>query len=205
MEPSTWDKERYEEYIEDVKIARSEMKSRKLYPLETILCDLYALPSHNFQTYYAIIYECSGGLKMVYAKPQIYANMYAEPVKMYRFSTSREVQKHPGFDGRIIVGMKRLSDAFSEQKRNIIENLPDRHILGEKLIVIDGAFQAVRVFGGDAVIKEAAYYKADMIPFRNETEWSAGYLENLYLRVGELIGDHLNTEQKEMLRRMERR
>ncbi len=44
-----------------------------------------------------------------------------------------------------------------------------------------------------------------MIPFRNETEWSAGYLENLYLRVGELIGDHLNTEQKEMLRRMERR
>ena len=56
MEPSTWDKERYEEYIEDVKIACSEMKSRKLYPSETVLCDLYALPSHNFQTYYAIIY-----------------------------------------------------------------------------------------------------------------------------------------------------
>jgi len=50
--------EKYREYLDDVKIAVSELTNMKLYPVEgNIVCDLYAIPSHIFQSYYAIVYE----------------------------------------------------------------------------------------------------------------------------------------------------
>ncbi len=94
MALTSWDEKWYEEYMEDVRIARMEIENMKLYPSEALICDMYALPSHNFQTYYAMLYEHHGRWEMVYAKPQIYRYQYAEPVKMYSFSTSRKVQEH---------------------------------------------------------------------------------------------------------------
>ena len=45
----------YSAYLQDVEIAKKEIKDMKLYPKKRILGELYALPSHNFQTYYAAI------------------------------------------------------------------------------------------------------------------------------------------------------
>lgn len=190
MKTGSWNKKRYTEYMEDIRIARDEIKNMKLYPSEPVVCDIYALPSHNFQAYYAMLYERNGRLEMVYAKPQIYSCLYTEPVRMYSFATSRESGKHPGFDGRIVMGIRHLTDGFSELIRSIMQNLPDRYILDENWIVIaDGVFQALRVFDGDAVIKEAVYYEADRIPVENQKEWLINQLEHLYLLVGEIIGD----------------
>lgn len=191
MTLKSWDEKWYEEYMEDVRIARMEIENMKLYPSEALICDMYALPSHNFQTYYAMLYEHHGKWEMVYAKPQIYRYQYdryqyAEPVKMYSFSTSRKVQEHFG-DGRIIIGIRHLPDEFVKMVKNIIENLPDNHVLGEGVIVIDGALQAIRVFDGDAMVKEVVYYLADMIPLKDQKEWMTKQLEELYLLVGKMI------------------
>lgn len=191
MTLKSWDEKWYEEYMEDVRIARMEIENMKLYPSEALICDMYALPSHNFQTYYAMLYEHHGRWEMVYAKPQIYRYQYdryqyAEPVKMYSFSTSRKVQEHFG-DGRIIIGIRHLPDEFVKMVKNIIENLPDNHVLGEGVIVIDGALQAIRVFDGDAMVKEVVYYLADMIPLKDQKEWMTKQLEELYLLVGKMI------------------
>ncbi len=186
MALTSWDEEWYEEYMEDVRIARMEIENMKLYPSEALICDMYALPSHNFQTYYAMLYEHHGRWEMVYAKPQIYRYQYAEPVKMYSFSTSRKVQEHFG-DGRIIIGIRHLPDEFVKMVKNIIENLPDNHVLGEGVIMIDGALQAIRVFDGDTVVKEVVYYLADMVPLKDQKEWMTKQLEELYLLVGKMI------------------
>ncbi len=52
MDIKQWDNERYQEYLTDIEIARKEIADMKLYPKEKIICDLYAIPSHNFQAYY---------------------------------------------------------------------------------------------------------------------------------------------------------
>ena len=78
--------EEYQEYEEDVEIAIGELTKMKLYPFDgRIICDLYAIPSHNHQTYYAIVYEKNGRYDMVYAKPQFYDPITHETIKMYRF------------------------------------------------------------------------------------------------------------------------
>ena len=136
----------YLDYIADIKIARAEIKNMKLYPTEAVICDIYALPSHNFQAYYAMFYERNGRMQILYAKPQIYHRQYAEPVKMYTFSTNRKVKIHSGYDGRIIIGMKYLSDKSAEMIKNIVRNLPGTCILEENLFIMDGVFQAIRVF-----------------------------------------------------------
>ena len=186
MALTSWDEKWYEEYMEDVIRARMEIENMKLYPSEALICDMYALPSHNFQTYYAMLYEHHGKWEMVYAKPQIYRYQYAEPVKMYSFSTSRKVQEHFG-DGRIIIGIRHLPDGFVKMVKNIIENLPDNHVLGEGVMGIDGVLQAIRVFDGDTVVKEVVYYLADMIPLKDQKEWMTKQLEELYLLVGKMI------------------
>ncbi len=184
----------YLDYIADIKIARAEIKNMKLYPTEAVICDIYALPSHNFQAYYAMFYERNGRMQILYAKPQIYHRQYAEPVKMYTFSTNRKVKNrsvYDGRDGRIIIGMKYLSDKSAEMIKNIIRNLPETWILEENMVVIlDGVFQAIRVFDGDAVIKEVVYQTADRIPFKDQQELMAQQLENLYLLIGEIIGEN---------------
>ena len=180
----------YLDYIADIKIARAEIKNMKLYPTEAVICDIYALPSHNFQAYYAMFYERNGRMQILYAKPQIYHRQDAEPVKMYTFSTNRKVKIHSGYDGRIIIGMKYLSDKSAEMIKNIVRNLPGTCILEENLFIMDGVFQAIRVFDGDAVIKEAVYHTADRIPFKDQQELMTKQLDSLYLLIGEIIGEN---------------
>ena len=79
----------YSAYLQDVEIAKKEIKDMKLYPKKGILGELYALPSHNFQTYYAIIYEDEGKMKMVYAKSQIQVWHFSEPINMYTFKEAK--------------------------------------------------------------------------------------------------------------------
>ena len=186
--------DRYVEYLEDIKIAQKEIKDIKLYPSEPIICDMYVIPSHNFQAYYAMIYKHNGRLEMVYAKPQIYSFQCLNPIKMYTFLTTKEAEKKSGFDGRIVIGIKRLPDEFISLLNCIIMNLPDDHVLGENLIMIDGTFQAIRVFENGNVIKEIVYQADDVIPFIGNKEILTKKLDDLYLLVRNIIDDELNPD-----------
>ena len=71
MDLTQFHEEDYKEYLEDIDIAISAMKESLLYPAEDILFDLYAIPSHNHQAYYAVVVEKNGAYEMVYAKTEI--------------------------------------------------------------------------------------------------------------------------------------
>lgn len=117
--------EEYQEYLEDVKIAVSELTNMKLYPVEgNIVCDLYAIPSHNYQSYYAVIYEKDSRYEMLYAKPQFYEPVVQEYIKMYRFKDAKEAENHPVKNGKIIMGIKHLPEEFASEIKDIADNLP---------------------------------------------------------------------------------
>ena len=86
MDNTNWDEERYIEYLEDVEIARCAITDALLFPSERIFCDLYSIPSHNHQAYYAVIYNANGKYEMTYARTEIYTRHFYEPIKIYPFS-----------------------------------------------------------------------------------------------------------------------
>ena len=179
--------EDYRAYKEDVDIAIGELSKMKLYPVDgKIICDLYAIPSHNYQSYYAIIYEKGGRLDMVYAKPQFYEPITQEYIKMYRFKDAKEVENHPVKDGKIIMGIKHLPDEFTRVINDIVSNMPTvRH--EDDRFVLDGYFQAIRAYKNDAVCDEVVFKYADELTLPEEKKYLLGVLDELYIQVDKLI------------------
>ena len=179
--------EEYGEYREDVEIAINELAKMKLYPVPgRILCDLYAIPSHNYQTYFAIVYEKDDGYEMVYAKPQFYEPITRELIKMYRFKDAKEVEKHPVKSGKIIIGIKTLPDGFLNLVKDIVLNLPTVKF-DEEGFVLDGCFQAIRVYKDNAVCDEVVFKSADEIELPKGKEYLVEALNTLYIEMGEII------------------
>ena len=177
----------YRAYKEDVDIAIAELTKMKLYPIDgTIICDLYAIPSHNRQSYYAIIYEKDGRFDMVYAKPQFYEPTVQEYIKMYRFKDAKEVENHPVKDGKIIIGIKHLPDEFVSMIKDIVSNLPTlRH--KDEGFVLDGYLQAIRIYKNKDVCDEVVFKCVDELVLPEGKEYLSGVLDELYIRIGELI------------------
>ena len=182
-----WAEEKYSEYLEDIEIAQKEIKDIKLYPTDNILCDLYALPSPNFQSYYAMIHECAGKFEMAYAKPQIDTVTSPEPIKTCRFSTCRETEIHTGFHGRIVIGIKSLSEEFIDLIKDMIDAIPNQYILEKNYVIIDGEIQGIRAYDGNQVVKKILYSDAERMSLSSEKEDMANKLNNLYRTIGEMI------------------
>lgn len=181
------DKDRYDTYIKDIEIARKEMVDMKLFPEHGILCDLYAIPSHNLQAYYGIVYENDDGLELVYARTEIYVEHFTEPIKMYPFKYVKEAGQHRNVESRIIMGIRTLSPEFASVIRDIAVNIPKEHISSENIVTIDGVFQGVRIFEDEKVIKQIVYTEADKLILPKDKQYIKEVLNNLYLEVGKII------------------
>ena len=186
--------ERYQEYLQDIEIARKELRNMKLFPQEGVLCDLYAIPSHNYQAYYVMIYAEQDKLNMVYAKPQIYTVLFEEPIKMYPFQYAKEAKKHPSVDGHIVMGIEKLSSEFTDKIYDIVSHIPKEHILEENAIWIDGVFQAIRVFEGENVTNQVVYKSARKIDLPKSKEYLRNVLDDFYLEVGKMI-EHMRSNE----------
>ena len=180
-------KEEYLRYLEDVSIAVSELTNMKLYPVEgNMVCDLYAIPSHNFQSYYAIIYEQDGKYNMVYAKPQLYDPVLQMNIKMYRFKDAKEVENHPAKNGKIIMGIKHLTNEFVESLTDLVSSILTVRI-NDGGIVLDGYFQAIRVYENNEVYKELAFKYGDEVVFREGKEYLSKVLDDFYISINEIL------------------
>lgn len=182
-----WNEMWYRTYLEDIEIARSEIADVKLLPKENVICDLYALPSHNFQTYYGMLYGQGGHLEMVYARTECYPHTSPDngPVRMYSF---KHAGREPGLNGKIITGIKQIPLETELLITDIVANLPDgKNVLNGDTVCIDGVLQAVRVFKGGVVIKEAVYDNAEHIPLKEHREYLTEELNNLYVKVEKLM------------------
>ena len=181
--------EEYKGYLEDVKIAVSELTNMKLYPVEgNIVCDLYAIPSHNYQSYYAIVYEKDGRYEMLYAKPQFYEQVAQEYIKMCTFKDAKEAENHPVKDGKIIMGIKHLSEEFANEIKDIVENIPTEKKVEGDYLSLDGYFQVIRIYKNNAVGKELVFNDVEDLIFSDKKEYLSAVLDELYIEVGKIIG-----------------
>lgn len=197
MDYKNWDMEIYHEYVEDIRIARNEIDKLKLMPpAESVICDIYALPSHNLPTYYALVYIENDYLWMVYAKPQIFPMDHPTPINMYRFRDAKKAEEHSAIDGRITLGLTKLDSTIKDMLLDIIDVLPMKHILGENLMIIDGVFQAIRVFENGNVVKEVAYRESNIIDFPDGKDYMKNILEKLHIKIGPIIGFEMSEDQK---------
>ena len=190
MDSINWDEERYFEYLEDVEIARSAIADALLFPSESILCDLYAVPSHNHQAYYAVIYKSNKKYEMTYARTEIYTRHFSEPIKMYPFSDAKAAEKHAASDGRIIVGKKTVKMDLMHILDDIFISVPEGLHLGRHLISIDGVFQAIRSFDNNNVAKEIIFRDAKEIPISPEKTYLIEILNGLYLTIENIIAGY---------------
>ena len=175
--------EQYLKYVEDVRIANDALEELKLESSSaSVVCDLYAVPSHNHQAYYAKVLEEKECYYLLYARTEIDV-VGQETIFMYPF---RDAQKAKDISkGRIVCGMKVLKDVWVEQLLEGLQHLPPKHILEEDLVVIcDGEFQAVRVFENSNVVKEVVYQIAQCLPVKDE--WKQ-YFGDLYLNVEKIL------------------
>ena len=187
MDNTNWNEERYIEYLEDVEIARCAITDALLFPSERIFCDLYSIPSHNHQAYYAVIYNANGKYEMTYARTEIYTRHFYEPIKIYPFSDAKAAEKHAASDGRIIIGKKSMNADLMRVLDDIFISVPEGLHLGRHLITIDGVFQAMRLFEKNNVIKEIIYRDAKEIPLSPEKTYLIDIMNDLYLTIENII------------------
>ena len=184
-----YDQKYYNDYLRDVAIAQNAISDVFLFPTGNIKFDLYAIPSHNHQAYYAIIYEKGGFYEMVYARTEIYKLGYPEPIRMYPFIDALDAKKHADSNGRIIVGLKRPNTEFRAILEDLAYCLPSGRFIGDSLICIDGVFQAIRIYDYETIIKEAIYGYGDIkqIPIPADKSYLRNELENMYLTIERII------------------
>ncbi len=173
-------------YKEDIQIAIAAMKESLLYPDSEIIYDLYAIPSHNQQSFYAVIYRKNDEYEMVYAKTAIYHMLFDEPIRMYPFSDAQNAKSKANCDGRIIVGISKLDDSFVDRLSDVIVTVPAGYYYDNELFMLDGVFQVVRSFS-DGAAKEIIYENTGRIPSIDDQPEIKDFLENMYLFVGKII------------------
>ena len=104
------DKEKYKACIDDIEVAKTEIKNMKLYP-EDVVADFYCIPSHNHQAYYAMLSCTDDNYRLTYIKTQVYFPGHKNPIKMYPFALCKKAEKHPGKQGQFMIGVKKVAES----------------------------------------------------------------------------------------------
>ncbi|MFR5027463.1 MAG: hypothetical protein ACLTDF_00460 [Coprococcus sp.] len=87
------DKEKYKACIDDIEVAKTEIKNMKLYP-EDVVADFYCIPSHNHQAYYAMLSCTDDNYRLTYIKTQVYFPGIKSN-KMYPFALCKKQKSIP--------------------------------------------------------------------------------------------------------------
>lgn len=174
--------ERYLECLEDIKVAKNELKKIKLYP-KSIIMDLYCIPAHNYPTYYITISKKGDGYQLVYVKAHIFLGEEM-PVKMHSFADCKKVEDGNFKNGRFIMGIKNISTKLVKAIENIMQEVPDGiNLSGDTCI--DGVFQAIRLYDGTK--KELYYHNYDNSEIKELSEQQVEFLNRLYMELAKII------------------
>lgn len=189
---ANFNRERYEEYLQDIELANKALSEAVLNVAdEDLICDIYAMPSGNHQTYYGKIYCLGERYSLVYAKPILnHPVYYPEEVYMYLFKDAIAVNKKDGRQmGEIVCGITYLEEGFVRNLYSKLKALPDKFVLEEDALVLDGVMHGIRVYENGHINKEVVYKDSRYIPYKGgntaELQW---YYSAFYLMIEQIIG-----------------
>lgn len=176
------DIEKYKACIDDIDVAKIEIKNMELYP-EDVVADFYCIPSHNHQAYYAMLSCTDDNYRLTYIKTQVYLPGHKNPIKMYPFALCKKAEKHPGKQGQFMIGTKKLAASDVNVLMNLLDVLPEKYIFEEDGLYLDGVVQGIRALGDNpkAVSKEVFYRDAAKISGLSTKQRE--FLDDLYLKI----------------------
>lgn len=179
------------DYLRDIEVADSELAEKNFHAdPKSVICDVYALPSHNHQTFYGKLVTERGFFKIIYAKAIQNSIWFSEPIYMYRFEEAKRFESHPMKKGRIICRAKLMDKALINRLLFTAARISDAQPDDAVLPTIDGVFTAVRIYENGVVKQKIMYTEPERLTFRDEADNGEAleFLRGLYLAIEKIIG-----------------
>ena len=183
---------KYESYLSNIAAARAAIEQSMLNGAVNgeLLSDVYCIPSHNHQAFYAQVY---GGEQytLLYAKTLI-ADFFGRETVMHSFQNALRADKLTAHRGDILCGMKMLplNDPFMEKRLSCLPSADEYY--GEEGIVVDGVMTAIRSFLTGVPVT-MAYHNAAQIKRTALAPAQKAFLDELYLHMEGVIGNLLDS------------
>lgn len=180
-------------YLDDIKIAQYALENSKLDTIvqgRTLLCEIYSIPAHQHQSFYAQIYD-GEAYTILYAKPYI-SDYHGHNIAMCLFADAIKADKHPAKKGDIYCGIKHVPKD-NKIVSMLTECLPKHdEIASVNGFIIDGVFTLIR---NNQTVSPAllAYKTIDTISVNRYTDVQKAFLEDAYIYIESIIGNILDS------------
>ena len=181
------------DYFEEIEIAEQKLQEQMLNSIvcnAKLVCDVYCIPSHNYQAFFCKLFENEKDYIILYAKTFI-ADRFGFHIPCYTFKDCIKAQNHNGSVGKIICGMKRFSKNNAIIKE-IIMCLPIK-TEWQKRAIIDGEHTVVRSYLQKDT-KSLSYSSNAQFTENTYSEDQKVFLQNLFLHIENIIGNVLDYE-----------
>lgn len=178
-------------YLRDVKVADHEISVKNFHiEKSSVVCDIYALPSHNHQTFYGKLVSEHGFYKFVFAKAIQNSIWFSDPIYMYRFEEAKRFENHPMKKGRIICRAKLMEKGLVNRLMFTLDRLSDEQPDDTVAPSAEADFTAIRLYEHGAVCKKIFYTDVKKLVFRDDKDRidAADFLQSLFVAVEKVIG-----------------
>ncbi len=178
-------------YLRDIEIANKELIEKNFHvDPKSIICDIYALPSHNHQTFYGKLISERGFYKIIYAKAIQNSIWFSEPIYMYRFEEAKRFENHPMKKGHIVCRAKLMDKSLINRllftTERLIQLQPEDAVVAD----LESVFTAIRLYEDGVMSREIMYTDAKKLEFYDNTDKheAVEFLGSLYLCIEKIIG-----------------
>lgn len=177
-------------YVEDVAAAENEL-TLKHFEIDRndVLGDIYVLPSHHHQTFYAKLVT-GRFFKIISVKPIQNSVWFSDPVYDYSISEAKHFEDHPKRHGRLICHAGLIDKRFIAKVNDAISLLAEHQSEDAVILSEDATLTVIRLFDKGKVIRFICYTDASKLVYKNgeENPEAVDFLNNLYLEVEKIVG-----------------
>ena len=184
---------RYTDSMCDIEIAQEALQQSLLTKAvlhNSLMCDVYSIPSHNHQAFYLQVYK-GDDFVLLYAKTLV-SDFYANHITMYTFAEALKAKTHIAKNGAIYCGIKHLP-LDDPTITKLLQCLPfKKETCLADGAVIDGVCTIVRNYQctPPAVVE---YFDSKQIKFNSVLQENAEFMNDLYLHIEQILGNLLDT------------
>ena len=181
-----------DQYIVDVQTAENELLHKGfIVKHNKSVIDIYSLPAHHHQTFFAKIVIDHEIYKLVYAKPIQHSVWFSDLQYMYTFEEADRFRDDPKRQGQIICGMKLLNKHHTDDLLELVKRISSNQSTSAVDPSDNAYFTAIRIYDDDErVSREFLFTDASLLRLHSDcdAEKTVEALNNLNFEIEKFIG-----------------
>ncbi|MGN0679553.1 MAG: hypothetical protein ACI4JS_07820 [Oscillospiraceae bacterium] len=178
-------------YRKEIIVAEKELALKNFdFNPQSLIGDIYVLPSSNHQTFYGKLVKGIGFIKFIFVKPIQNSVWFSEPVYQYTISEAKRFEDHPMRHGRLIchadfIDMNLIAEASLTIKQ-LEDKQPDEVVVPNN----EATFTAVRFFKDGITTHQAYFTDATKLVFKDGSDnpEAVQFLQKFYLEIEKILG-----------------